>query len=166
MHALEASVPDRGRKVFIEGLISLSNHPIRTLFDSGASHSFISDSVVESSHLSTSMLSDPVVVSNPIRGKTHLCMICLGLRISVLGIEFECDTFVLGFMGYDLILGMDWLAMYGAILDCEWRVVRLLTCRRRTLEIFCDPRGSVMLSFLESLDAYVNDLQSLPIVYE
>ena len=81
MHALAAGVLDRGRKVSVEGLISLSNHPVRTLFDSATSHSFISDSVVESLHLSTSMVLDPDVASNPIG-----CMICQGLRISVLGI--------------------------------------------------------------------------------
>ena len=135
------SAPDRGRKISVEGLISLSNHPSRTLFNSGASHSFISSFVVESLHLITSMVVDPIVVSNPIGGSAHLSMICRSLRISVLSVEFECDAYVLGFMGYGLILGMDWLTMYGAILDCEKRVIRLLTCQGRTLEIFGTPRG-------------------------
>ena len=43
-------------------------------------------------------------------------MICRGLKISVLGVEFECDAYVREFMGYGLILGMDWFTMYGAIL--------------------------------------------------
>ena len=77
-------------------------------------------------------------------------MICRDLRIYVLSVEFECEAYVLGFMGYGLILGMDWLTMYGAILDCERRVVRLMICHGRTIEIYCDPQGSVMLSFLES----------------
>ena len=128
MHALAINAPDRGRKFFVEGLISLSNHPIRTLYGSGASHSFISSSVVESLHLITSMVVDPVVVSNPIGGSAHLSMICRGLKISVLGVEFECDAYVRGFMGYDLILIMDCLTMYVSILDCEKRFVRLLIC--------------------------------------
>ena len=53
--------------------------------------------------------------------------------------------------------------MYGAILDHEKRVVRLMTLHDRTLEIFCSPRGSVMLSFLESLDISINDLSSVPV---
>lgn len=65
MHALTTSALDRGRKISVEGLISLSNHPVRTLFYSGASHSFILSSVVESLHLITSMVVDPVVVSKP-----------------------------------------------------------------------------------------------------
>merc|ERR1711890_42047 len=61
---------------------------------------------------------------------------------------------------------MDWLAIYGAILDCERRVVKLLTRYGRTLDISCDPRGSVMLSYLESLDASNDDLHSVRIIRE
>ena len=73
------------------------------------------------------MVEDPLIVSNPIGGPAYLSMICVGLKISILSVEFKCSAFVLGFSGYGLILGMDWLSSNGAILDCEKRVVRLLT---------------------------------------
>ena len=95
------------------------------MFDSGASHSFVSASLVETLHQNTSLVMDPIVVSNPIGGSAHLSMLCRDLRVSILGIGVECNAFVLGFTGYSLILGMDWLARRGAILDCEKRVVRL-----------------------------------------
>ena len=68
------------------------DHPVRTLFDSGAPHSFIP--LVESLHLDTSLVDDPVVVSNPIGGSTYLSMICLGLKILILSVEFRGDAFV------------------------------------------------------------------------
>ena len=117
--------------------------------------------MVESLHLNTGMVVDLVVVSNPIGGSAHLSMICRGLKISMLGVEFECDTYVLGFMGYGLILGMDWLAS-----NCERRVVRLVTRLGNALDIFCNPINSVMLSYLESLDASVESLQSVKVVWE
>ena len=86
------------------------------------------------------MVFDPIIASNPIGGMTHLSRICRGLRISVLGVEFGWDAYVLDFIRYGLILGMDWLTIYGAILDFERRVVRLLTCHRKTLEISYDPK--------------------------
>ena len=46
-------------------------------------------------------------------------MICLGLKISILSVEFRCDAFVLDFTGYGLILGMDWLSSNGVVLTCE-----------------------------------------------
>ena len=49
------------------------DHSVRTLFDSSAPHSFISSSLVESLHLDTSLVDDPVVVSNPIGGAPLIC---------------------------------------------------------------------------------------------
>ena len=112
------------------------------------------------------MVEDPYVVSNPIGGSAYLSMVCLDLKISILSVEFRCSAFVLGFLGYGLILGMDWLSSNGAILDCEKRVVRLLTRLGNTLEISCNPLNAVMLSYLESLDASVENLQSVRVVRE
>ena len=70
------------------------DHPVRILFDSGTLHSFILSSLVESLHLDTSSVDDPLVVSNPIGGSTYLSMICLGLKISILSVEFRGDAFV------------------------------------------------------------------------
>ena len=61
-----SSGPERGRKVTVEGWISISDFSIRTLFDSGASHSFISSSLVDCLHLDISLVVNPIVVSNPI----------------------------------------------------------------------------------------------------
>ena len=157
---------ERGRNISVESLAFLFDHPVRTLFDSGTSHSFISTSLVETLHLDTILVVDLIVISNPIGGSAHLSMVCRDLRLSILGVGFECNAFVLGFMGYGLILGMDWLARHGAILDCERRVVKLLTRSGKTLDNSCDPRGSVMLSYLESLDAFNDDLHSVCIVRE
>ena len=66
-------------------------------------------------------------------------MICLDLEISIPSVGFRCNAYVLGFTGYGLILGMDWLSSNGAILDCEKRVVRLMTRLGNTLEISCNP---------------------------
>ena len=50
-------------------------------------------------HLNTSLVMDPIVVSNPIDGSAHLLFICRDLRVSILSVEFECNAFVLGFTG-------------------------------------------------------------------
>ena len=47
---------------------------------------------------------------------------------------FACDCFVLGFTGFGIVLGVEWLQRYGVVVDCEgssvtiraddgWRVV-------------------------------------------
>ena len=90
----------------------------------------------------------------------------MDLKISILSVGFRCNAFVLGFTGYGLILGMDWLSSNGAVFDCEKRVVRLMTRLGNTLEISCNPMNSVMPSYLESLDASVENFQSVRVVCE
>ena len=65
---------------------------------------------------------------------------------------------MLGFAGYGLILGMDWLSSRSVVLHFEGRVVRLMGRLSNTLEISCNPIESVMLSYLESLDTSVESL--------
>ena len=79
---------ERGRNISVESLVFLFDHPVCTLFDSGASHSFISTSLVETLHLNTSLVVDPIVVSNPIGGSAHLSMVSRDLRLSILGVDF------------------------------------------------------------------------------
>ena len=76
----------------------------------------------------------------------------MDLEISIPGVGFRCNAHVLGFTGYGLILGMDWLSSNGAILEFERREVRLMTRLSNTLEISCNPMNSVKLSYLESLN--------------
>ena len=46
----------------------------------------------------------------------------------------------------------------------EHRVERLMTRLGNPLEISCNPRGPVMLCYLESLDSSIDDLQSVRVV--
>ena len=68
--------------------------------------SFKSASIVESLHLSTSVVEDPIFVSNPVGESTHVFMICLDLRMSMLSVEFRSNAYVY-VLGYGLILAME-----------------------------------------------------------
>ena len=92
VHALVPATQGRNNSVSVESLVYLGDFPIRTLFDSGASHSFISASVVDTLHLDTCLVEDPIVFSNPIGGSAHLSLVCLDLGISILSVEFRCNA--------------------------------------------------------------------------
>ena len=83
MHALNTAPVSNLGSISVESLVYISGFPVRTLFDSGTSHTFISSEIVENLHLSTSLVEDPVSVSNPIGGSAHLSMICVDLKISI-----------------------------------------------------------------------------------
>ena len=79
------------------------------LFDSGASHSFISSSFVEKHNIPTVLLKTPLLTRTP--GGDIKCQLgCLRVRINLSGVEFLADLVVLKSKGIDMILGMDWLS--------------------------------------------------------
>ena len=77
MYALTTIIPKKGGNVSIKGLASLFYHTVGTLFCT--SHPFNSASIVESLHLSTSVVEDPILFSNHVRESSHLFMTCLDL---------------------------------------------------------------------------------------
>jgi hypothetical protein len=76
------------------------------LFDSGASHSFVSSSFVEKHNIPTVLLKTPLLTQTP--GGDIKCQLgCSRVRIILSGVEFLIDLVVLKSKGIDVILGMD-----------------------------------------------------------
>jgi len=92
---------DTGRAA-LEGKILILGNIISTLFDSGASHTFISHTVVKSLNLKTENTTDPLVVSNPIGGTSYLNLVCKDLVLDISDVDFICCAYVLGFEGLNL----------------------------------------------------------------
>jgi hypothetical protein len=77
------------------------------LFDSEASHSFISSSFVEKHNISATLLKAPLFTRTP--GGDIKCQLgCPRVRIILSGVEFLADLVVLKSKGIDVILRMDW----------------------------------------------------------
>lgn len=56
-------------------------------------------------------------------GSIYLFLISKDLIMDICDVDFIRNVHVLNFKGYGLIMGMDWLAYFGVILDCDKRVV-------------------------------------------
>ena len=75
--------------------------------------------------------------------------------------------FVLGFEGFDVILGMDWLVRHYVSLDCGRRQVVLSELCRERLVHDCETLGdSVMTSFLYTLEIPQADVAEVRIIQE
>jgi len=146
----------------LEGNVLILGNEISTLFDSGASYTFISLNIVKTLNLKAENTINPLVVSNPIGGTSYLNLISKDLVLDISDADFICSAYVLGFEGYGVILGMDWLSYYGAILDCDKRVVWLISCMGRGLCIHYVPPTSHELGHFITL----NELSLVPIVKE
>ncbi|NDS23458.1 retroviral-like aspartic protease family protein, partial [Klebsiella pneumoniae] len=80
------------------------------LFDTGASHSFISQQTVNELGLKTKFVDDPIFVKNPVGGPANLCSYCKRVPISYASYRFPINLFVLEFNEFEILLGMKWLS--------------------------------------------------------
>ena len=152
---------EKGKNVVIQGMLSVYDVPIRVLFDTGASSSFISSDLVDRLGLEPEIVDRPLVVTNPIGGSTSLSMICHNVVLSSHGCMF-----VLGFTGFGIILGVDWLQRYKVVVDCEGSSVTIRADDGQRVLIGCLPSDGVMASFLNSLDIPHDELLDVPVAGE
>jgi hypothetical protein len=78
------------------------------LFDTGATHSFVTASWVQTHNISVAPMYPPMRVSS-IGGRTQTDRFCPSARVQIRGIEFPTDLIVMGTRDetIDVILGMN-----------------------------------------------------------
>jgi hypothetical protein len=79
------------------------------LFDSRASHSFISAAYVGKHNLPLALLMCQMIVSS-LRGDMPARQLCSKVNLKIRGVDFVTNLIVLESKGNDVILGMDWLS--------------------------------------------------------
>ena len=77
------------------------------LYDSRATHSFISHYCVDKLGLPVSELPYMLIVSTPTGKPVKTCQCCLNFRFQIDGRSFVANLIYLPLSGLDLILGMD-----------------------------------------------------------
>ena len=97
------------------------------MFDSGASHSFVAASSVDSLGLEVKTLEEPLYVSSPLGTKVKIDQICRGCALVILRILITVDLQVMDISDYDVILGMDWLTAHRVVIDCDSRRITAYT---------------------------------------
>jgi hypothetical protein len=110
-----------------QGTIVLFNSWVRVLFDTGASHSFISTTCVASLELETMKAVQTLRVASPLGGFVSVNKICKACEIEISGSRITCDLRVIDMSDFDIILGMDWLSAHQAIINCYKKEVTATT---------------------------------------
>jgi hypothetical protein len=88
------------------GMFSVNDISAVVLFDSGASHSFISDAYVEKHNLPIALLRCQMIVSSP-GGDMPARQLCPKLNLKIREVDFVANLIVLESKDIDIILGMD-----------------------------------------------------------
>jgi hypothetical protein len=95
-----------------------SSHPATVLFDSRASHSFITSSFIAKDNLPIANMKHTMLVSSP-RGEMRTNNICPVVSISIGGggrVDFSSNLILLDSKGMDIIVGMDLLSKYDGVI--------------------------------------------------
>jgi hypothetical protein len=108
------------------------------LFDSGASHYFISTTYVEKNNLPIALLKCQMIVSSP-GGDMPTMQLCPKVNLKIRGVDFVTNLIVLESKGIDVILGMDWLTKHKALIDCPKKSAKLIASDGKELGYVTEP---------------------------
>ncbi|CAA0815781.1 Unknown protein, partial [Striga hermonthica] len=109
----------------MSGMLSLLDVPVFALFDTGATHSFVSTKCLEAIGVQGVSDVDPLEISLASGRKIVTSSLAKNLSMCIGGRTLEVDAFVIEMTDFDLILGMDWLERYHADIQCRDREVTL-----------------------------------------
>ncbi|GKA18102.1 putative reverse transcriptase domain-containing protein [Tanacetum coccineum] len=109
----------------VTGTFLLNNHYARMLFDSGADRSFMSTTfnVLLDIVPSTLDVSYAVELADGRIAETNTLL--RGCTLGLLGHPFDIDLLPVELGSFDVIIGMDWLSRYQAVIICDEKVVRI-----------------------------------------
>ena len=107
------------------GTLLVNSLPAVVLFDTGASHSFISEDFAFRHGIKYEEMHIPLVVNTPV-GQCRTTMVSHNVVIEIEGLEFHASPIILKSSNIDLILGMNWLKAHTASIVCATKTVHLL----------------------------------------
>src|SRR4051812_48664487 len=114
-------------------MFSVNSVLARVLFDSGASHSFVTEEFACTSKIQPTKLKHVMIVQ--ISGSTNKSrQICKALPIRIHGIDFYANLIVLGTKGLEVVLGMDWMSKHKGLIDCSKKAITMTSTTRVSVE--------------------------------
>jgi hypothetical protein len=158
------------------GTFLVANHPTVILFDSGASHTFISKKFVEKYCIPCTESREGFIIHSP-GGQIFTREMAFHVPVTLAERDFPTNMIVLKGQDIDVILGMNCLAQHKAILNTDLRTIRLSYGHEEVLlyipvAIPAKPLGRVYEAIIpkiqdipvvcEFLDVFPEDLPGLP----
>nr|CAH66284.1 OSIGBa0161P06.1 [Oryza sativa] len=141
------------------GTFPVNSIPATVLFDSGATHSFLSKSFASKHGMEVVSLGRPLLVNTP-GNQVFSTQYCPSVTIEIEEVPFPSSLILLESKDLDVILGMDWLSRHRGVIDCANRKVTLTSSSGETVSFFASSPKShgVVLNQVA--------LQEIPIVQD
>jgi hypothetical protein len=112
----------------------INSIPVAILFDSSATHSFISARYANTNELSLQNTQKPLIVITP-KGLVEANYMTNRLTLTIMGREFWASPIVLEESSIDLILGMSWLRKVKEVIHCARGTVELTSSKGERFEV-------------------------------
>jgi hypothetical protein len=106
------------------GTFAIRGKPIRVLFDSGATHSFMNAKTLSKVGLNSWNTNDAFTIKTA-GGNISSELVARGVLLELGSKTIDTDLIILGLEGMDVILGMDWMNRHRVVLDISERVVEI-----------------------------------------
>jgi hypothetical protein len=114
------------------GMFLVNDTSAVVLFDSRASHSFISAANVGKHNLPLALLRCQMIVSSP-GGDMPTRQLCPKVNLQIRGVDFVTNLIVLESKGIDVLPGMDWLSKHKVLIDCAKKSIKLTTAEGKEM---------------------------------
>jgi hypothetical protein len=114
-------------KDVVLGTFLINSVPATILFDSGASHSFITEQFVVKHDVPRSSMKTHLLISYP-NGEMKSSHVCPHVNLKIGEIEIITSR------GIDVILGMDWLGKHDGIILCAKKSMLLTSPQGQRIE--------------------------------
>jgi len=117
----------------VAGMVQMNDYQMHVLFDSGATHSFITNKNVTKLSKETKRVKKGFIIGTPLGETVETIVVFEGVGININGCELEADLIPLELSDFDIILGMNWLGKNKARLDCFTKIVTFQGAKGETM---------------------------------
>ncbi|KAK8574432.1 hypothetical protein V6N12_062126 [Hibiscus sabdariffa] len=149
----------------IAGTVELNLHSIYASIDSRSTHSFICTTTLDRLNMKPENVKSILVVSNPIEKNMPINLICKECPITIRGIHFPINLYVLPNCEFDLILGLDWLGEQQAWIVCYNERLYLRRLGKESI-LLIDKKPTSISTAMVLQEEYDFGLPSMPVVSE
>ncbi|XP_070025118.1 uncharacterized protein [Nicotiana sylvestris] len=106
------------------GILNVQSHDVYAFIDPGSTLSYVPPYVAMEFGIELEQLQEPFSVSTSVGESIVVVRVYRDCVVTVCSQDTMSDLIGLGMVGFDLIMGMDWLYSCFAMLDCRTRIVR------------------------------------------
>ncbi|KAL8098148.1 hypothetical protein AgCh_031067 [Apium graveolens] len=111
----------------VAGMLVINSVEVKVLMDSGATRSFISESILDKLNCVAYPLELNLIIEVANQEKVIVNKVCPNCDVIIEGRHFSADLIPFNLGEFEVILGMDWFSNHEAQIECKSKKVKLRT---------------------------------------